>query len=76
MCDFLWCRSATIEQHYAVMFCFELGKSASENFELNKQDYGDDTLSRTRVFEWHKMFKEGWELIEYEHRIGRLLELM
>ena len=36
----------------------------SETFELIKRAYGDDALSRIRVFEWHKMFKEGQELVE------------
>jgi hypothetical protein len=54
----------TGEQRYAVKFCFKLRKSVSEIFEFIKQDYGDDALSRTRVFEWHKMFKEGRELFE------------
>ena len=48
----------------AMKFCFKLGKSASETFELIKQAYGDDPLSRTRDFEWHNMFKEGRELVE------------
>ena len=61
----------TVEQRYAVKFCFKLGKSASETFELIKQAYGDDALSRTRVFEWYKMFKEGREVVEDEHRAGR-----
>ena len=64
-CDFLWsCASIdrTVEQRNAVKFCFKLGKSASETFELIKQAYGDDALSRTRDFEWHKVFKEGREL--------------
>lgn len=61
----------TVEQRYAVKFCFKLGKSASETLALIKQAYGDDALSRTRVFEWHKMFKEGRELVEDEHRVGR-----
>ena len=66
-CDFLWCRISmerTVEQRYAVKFCFKLEKSASETFELIRQAYGDDALSRTKVFEWHKMFKEGRELVE------------
>ena len=46
-----------------VKFCIKLGKSASETLELINQAYGDDALSRTRVFEWHKMFKEGQELV-------------
>ena len=52
MCDFLWCHRAsmerTVEQRYAVKFCFKLGKSVSETFELIKQAYGDDALSYTR----------------------------
>ena len=67
-CDFLWCLCASMErtakQHYTVKFCFELGKSVSETFEPIKQAYGDDTLSCTRGFEWHKMFKEGQELVK------------
>ena len=44
-------------------FCFKLAKSALGTFELIEKAYGDDALSRTRVFEWHKMFKEGQELV-------------
>ena len=50
------------QQRYVVKFCFKLGKSASEKFELIIQAYGDDALSRTIDFEWQKMFKEGREL--------------
>ena len=52
------------QKRYAVKLCFKLGKSASETFELITEAYGDDALSGTRVFEWHKMFKEGRELVE------------
>ena len=56
--DFLWFRRASmeriVEQRYAVEFCFKLGKSASETFELIKQAYGDDALSHTRFFERQK----------------------
>ena len=66
-CDFLWFLRAsmerTVEQCYAVKFCLKLGKSESEKFELIRQAYGDDALSHTRVFVWHKMFKEGRELV-------------
>ena len=61
----------TVEQRYAVKFCVKLGKSASETLELIKQAYGDDALSHTRVFEWHKMFKEGRDHVEDEHHVGR-----
>ena len=70
---FLWCgrvnMERTVEQRYAVKFCFDLGKSKSETFELFRQAYKDDVLSRTRGFEWHNIFKEGWELVEVLRRI-------
>ena len=52
-------------------FCFKLGKSASETFELIKQAYGDDVLSRKRVLEWYKMFNEGLKLVVRRPTIAR-----
>jgi hypothetical protein len=40
------------EQRVRVKFCFKLGKSSSETFELLQQAFGDDVLSRTTCFEW------------------------
>ena len=48
-----------IEQRYAIKFCVKLNKSATEIFVSLTEAYGDDTLSRTMVFKWHKAFKEG-----------------
>ena len=33
--------------------------------------YGGETMSRSRVFEWHKRFKEGREDVEDDSRSGR-----
>ena len=33
--------------------------------------YGDETMSRSCVFEWHKRFKEGREDVEDDSRSGR-----
>ena len=33
--------------------------------------YGDDTIIRFRLFEWHTRFKEGREDVEDDHRSGR-----
>ena len=35
--------------------------------------YGDETISRSHVFEWHKWFKEGREDVEDDSRSGRPL---
>ena len=33
--------------------------------------YGDQAMSRARVFEWHRRFKEGEEDVEDKPRSGR-----
>jgi len=45
-----------MEQKANIKFCFKLGKTFTETFKLLKKVYGDDCLSRTRVFEWYKRF--------------------
>ena len=53
-----------IEQRYAIKFCVKLNKSPTETFASLTEAYGDATLSRTMVFNWHKAFKEGRENLE------------
>ena len=62
-----------IEQRYNIKFCMKLGKSPTETYQLLEQVYGDNSLSRRRVFEWHRRFREGQESVEDEHRSGRPL---
>ena len=52
-------------------FLAKLGKTPSESFAMLQQVYGEETMSRTRAFEWHKRFKEGWEEVEDDPRSGR-----
>jgi hypothetical protein len=37
-----------------------------ECFQLLKEVYNDNVMSHTRVFEWHKWFREGQEEVEDE----------
>ena len=60
-----------IEQRYATKFCVKLHKYATETFASLTEAYGDDTLSRTVVFKWHKAFKEGRENVEEDPPSGR-----
>ena len=60
-----------IEQLYAMKFCVELNKSATETFASLTEAYGDATLSRTMVFKWQKAFKVGQENVEDDSRSGR-----
>ena len=38
---------------------------------LLQEVYGDDTMSKTCLFEYHRRFKEGREEVEDDHRSGR-----
>ena len=53
-----------IEQRYDINFCVKLNKSATEIFASLTESYGDVTLTRTMVFKWHKVFKDGRENVE------------
>ncbi|XP_060774022.1 protein GVQW3-like, partial [Neoarius graeffei] len=52
-------------------FLVRLGKTPSEALRLLQQVYGDETMSRSWVFEWHKRFKEGPEDVEDDPRSRR-----
>jgi hypothetical protein len=48
-----------MEQKAAIKFCAKLKKAATETFEMLKRAYGEECLSSTSVFEWHKTYKGG-----------------
>ena len=53
-----------------IQFCAKLNKTGSENFDTLHIAYGDDALSRSRTFEWHRRFKAGRESIEDDQCVG------
>jgi hypothetical protein len=42
-----------IEQHVCIKFCMKLSKSATETPEMVHKAFGEYSLSRTVVSEWH-----------------------
>jgi hypothetical protein len=60
-----------MEQREAIKFCVKLKKAATETFEILKSAYDEECLSRTSVFECHKIFQEGPESLQVEERKGR-----
>ncbi|KAG5307304.1 GVQW3 protein, partial [Acromyrmex insinuator] len=54
-----------------VKFHVKLGKTATETYNLLKEVYGHECLSRARVFEWFKRFQDGREDVEDDSRPGR-----
>ena len=61
----------TIEQRINIKFCVKLGKTATETLKMLRDVYGDSSMSRTRVFEWHKRFVEGREDVGDDLMSGR-----
>ncbi|KAK8375113.1 hypothetical protein O3P69_011329 [Scylla paramamosain] len=59
------------EQRTNLKFLVQLGKTPSEALGMLQKVYGDETMSRSRVFEWCKRFKEGREDVEDDPRSGR-----
>ena len=62
----------SVEQRINLKFLVCPEKTPTEALKLFQEVYGDDTMSRTRLFEWHRRFKEGREEVEDDHRSGRL----
>ena len=60
-----------IEQRINLKFLVKLKKTPTECFQLLKEVFGDNCMSRTQVFKWHKRFLEGREAVEDDERAGR-----
>jgi hypothetical protein len=59
-----------IEQCICIKFCMKLGKSATETLEMLREAFGERSLSRTAVFEWHSRFKADRVSVEDDERSG------
>jgi hypothetical protein len=60
-----------LKKKRTIKFCFKTGKTATKTFQLIKQAYGENALSRTRVFEWYARFRDGRENLVDDERSGR-----
>ena len=68
-------REDTLEERYVIKFCFELGKKATETYEMLQTAFGLSCMNRASVFECHKRFKEGRESLRDDERCGRSKEV-
>ena len=65
----------TLEEWYAIKFCFKLGKSATETYGMLQTAFQPSCINRASVFEWHKRFKEARESVRDDERCGRSKEV-
>ena len=67
-------QSDTLEERYAIKFCFRLGKNATETYGMLQTAFGASCMNRASVFEWHKRFKEARESVRDDERCRRSKE--
>ena len=69
-------REDTLEERYAIKFCFKLGKNdATEMYGMLQAAFRPSCMNRASVFEWHKRFKEAKESVRDYERCGRSKEV-
>ena len=65
----------TLEEWYAIKFCFKLGKYTTETYRMLQTAFQPSCMNWASVFEWHKRFKEGRESVRDDERCGRSKEV-
>ena len=66
----------TLEERYAIKFCFKLGKNdVRETYGMLQTAFRPSCMNRASVFEWHKRFKEGEESVRDDVRCWRSKEV-
>ena len=65
----------TLEERYAIKFCFKLRKNATETYGMLQTAFGLSCMSRASVSDWHKRFKEGRESVRDDERCERSKEV-
>ncbi|GFY22443.1 protein GVQW3 [Trichonephila clavipes] len=58
-------------QRICIKFCFKLSKTGTETYEMMKTSFGEESMSRARVFEWLRRFMEGRQSVNSDPRSDR-----
>ena len=64
-------QSDTLEERFAIKFCFKIEKNATEMYGMLQTAFRSSLMNVASVFEWHKRFKEGRESVRDDERSGR-----
>ena len=68
-------QSDTLEERYAIKFCFKLGENATKTYGILQNAFRTSCMNRASVHEWHKRVKEGRESVRDNERCGRSKEV-
>ena len=64
-------QSDTLEERYAIEFCFKLGNNSTETYGMLLTAFGASFMNRASAFELHDRFKEGRESVRNDERCAR-----
>jgi len=59
------------EQRTCIKFCFKLGKTATECYEMLKTTFGEQAVGRSQTFQWFSWFKAGRTSIDDDECSGQ-----
>jgi len=59
------------EQDACIQFCFKLGKTATECYEMLKTAFGEQGMGHSQTFQWFSWFKAGRTATDDDERSGR-----
>jgi len=59
------------EQGACIKFCFNLGKTGTEYYEMLKTAFGEQAMGPSQTFQWFSRFKAGRTSIDDDERSGR-----
>ena len=69
-------QSDTLEERYAIKFCFKLGKhDATETYGMLRTGFRPSCMNQALVFEWHERFKEGRKSVRDDETCWRSKEV-
>ena len=68
-------REDTLEERYAIKFCFKVAKNVTEMYGMLQTAFGPSCRNRASNFEWHKRFKEARESMRDDERCERSKEV-
>ena len=68
-------QSDSLEERYAIKFCFKLGKNATETYGMLQTAFAPSCMNQASVFERHKRFKEGKEFVRDDEKCRRSKEV-
>ena len=68
-------REDTLEERYAIKFCFKLEKNATETYGMLQTAFRPSCINRASFLEWYKRFKEGKKSVRDDERRGRSKEV-